>query len=258
MAKQQKAKVTDFTPDSKNANKGTERGRSLLEKSLRELGAGRSILADKHGNLIAGNKTAEVAGEIGLDEAIVVETNGHQVVVVKRMDLDLGEDEKARTLAYMDNRVGELDLEWDIEQLLEDKEQGVALPWTDVELGKMFQTEGEDPYSNKVNTPTYEPSEEKPMVGELFDNTYAKQLIADIRGSSIPKAEKDFLILAAGRHVKLDFEQIADYYAHSNKEMQELMEDNALVIVDFDKAIEKGWVKLSVKMDAQFEEENEG
>jgi hypothetical protein len=34
-------KLSDLTPDSHNANKGTERGRALLEKSLRQYGAGR-------------------------------------------------------------------------------------------------------------------------------------------------------------------------------------------------------------------------
>ena len=73
MAERTVSKVTDFLPDEKNANRGTERGRFLLEKSLRELGAGRSILADKNGKLIAGNKTAEVAAEIGMEDAIIVE-----------------------------------------------------------------------------------------------------------------------------------------------------------------------------------------
>jgi len=81
-------------------------------------------------------------------------------------------------------------------------------------------------------------------------------LIVNIRLSNISQEKKDFLILAAGRHVRFDFEQIADYYAHSDKKTQELMEDNALVVVDYDKAIEKGWVRLSEKMDAQYKEEN--
>ena len=44
-----------LTPDRHNMNRGTERGLQLLEKSLRDYGAGRSILVDKAGNVIAGN-----------------------------------------------------------------------------------------------------------------------------------------------------------------------------------------------------------
>ena len=50
-------KISDLTPDPQNANKGTERGRGMIEDSLRRLGAGRSILVDKHNRVIAGNKT---------------------------------------------------------------------------------------------------------------------------------------------------------------------------------------------------------
>ncbi len=40
-------KISDLVPDNKNYNKGTQFGNSLIEKSLRKLGAGRSILLDK-------------------------------------------------------------------------------------------------------------------------------------------------------------------------------------------------------------------
>ena len=72
----------------------------------------------------------------------------------------------------------------------------------------------------------------------------------------MPQAEKDFLMLTAGRHIVLNFQLIADYYAHSEPEMQTLMEDSALVIVDINDAISNGWVNLSEKIDAMYSEEN--
>ena len=48
--------MTTIKPDQHNANKGTERGKELLDQSIKELGAGRSILVDKDGHVIAGNK----------------------------------------------------------------------------------------------------------------------------------------------------------------------------------------------------------
>lgn len=113
------AKLSEFTPDPRNANKGTERGRGMLEKSLQDLGAGRSVLADKHGVLIAGNKTLQTAVEAGFEDAIVVESDGTRLVIVKRTDLDLSTDEKAKRLAIADNRVGEISLEWDADVLAE-------------------------------------------------------------------------------------------------------------------------------------------
>lgn len=113
-------------PDGQNANKGTDRGRDLLKKSVQELGAGRSILADKDGEIIAGNKTFEAAQEAGL-KIRIVPTQGDELVVVQRTDLDLSDPiGEARRLAYLDNRVAELDLAWDAEQVLHDIESGMA------------------------------------------------------------------------------------------------------------------------------------
>jgi DNA modification methylase len=119
MGKLKRGKVSDFTPDPANANSGTERGLRVLDDSLRNYGAGRSLLADKNGVLIAGNKTAERAVDVGLEDALIVQTDGKQVVIVQRTDLDINTPE-GRALAYADNRVGELDLAWSPEQLLAD------------------------------------------------------------------------------------------------------------------------------------------
>lgn len=122
--------------DQRNANRGTRRGRELLEHSLQEYGAGRSVLADKNGALIAGNKTLETANRLGLPVRII-QTAGDELVVVQRTDLDLYDptDKRGRELAYADNRVGELDLAWDADQLIEDRESGVDLGrfWTEPE-----------------------------------------------------------------------------------------------------------------------------
>jgi DNA modification methylase len=140
-----RAKIRDLVPDEKNANLGTERGRKALIDSLRQYGAGRSILLDRDGRIIAGNKTAEQAAGIGFDEVIVVETDGSQLVAVKRTDLDLEDGPEARMLAYYDNRVGELDLEWNTEALAADLAAGLNLSglWDAAELAKMLNEKKE-------------------------------------------------------------------------------------------------------------------
>lgn len=55
--------LADLQPDSRNANRGTQRGRGLVETSLQKYGAGRSVLVDRNGVLIAGNKTTEAAAD---------------------------------------------------------------------------------------------------------------------------------------------------------------------------------------------------
>ena len=97
-------KISDLLLDERNANKGTERGNAMIEHSLRQFGAGRSILIDKKGRVIAGNKTLENAAAMGLEDLVVVQTDGTKVVAVQRMDLDLARNPMARELAIADNR----------------------------------------------------------------------------------------------------------------------------------------------------------
>jgi len=112
------AKLSELKTDPSNANKGTVRGLKVLDDSLRQYGAGRSILLDKAGTIIAGNKTAERAADIGMQDVIIVESDGSKIIAVQRTDLDLNDpDGRARALATYDNRVGQLDLDWDIDQL---------------------------------------------------------------------------------------------------------------------------------------------
>ena len=139
-----KAKVSDLIQDTANANKGTERGQSMLEESLRKRGAGRSVLIDSKGRLIAGNKTTQKALEIGIEDAIIVQSDGKKLIVVQRTDLDLDTDPDARLLAYEDNRIGQADLEFDFDRLQQDIANGVDLSglWTEKELQAMFGAEG--------------------------------------------------------------------------------------------------------------------
>ena len=103
--------ISDLRFDDKNFNKHTEYGMGLLEKSLRELGPGRSILIDKDNNIIAGNGIIEAAGNIGLEDIQIVETDGKKIIAVKRTDISL-DSEQGRTMALADNATAAADLDW--------------------------------------------------------------------------------------------------------------------------------------------------
>jgi hypothetical protein len=133
--------LSAIEPDGRNANKGSERGTYMLRRSLEKLGAGRSILVDKNGRIIAGNKTAESAADVGLDDVILVRTRGDKLVAVMREDLDLDDPSgEARQLAYADNRASETSLSWNAGVIAEDIAAGVDLGdwwqgWELVDLG---------------------------------------------------------------------------------------------------------------------------
>lgn len=136
--------ISDLQQDRQNANLGTERGRYMLEQSLRESGAGRSIVVDNQGRVIGGNKVLEIVEELGLPIE-VVQSDGHKLIVVQRTDLDLETDPRARRLAYFDNRTAEISLTWNAEQLVADLDAGLDLGdmWQDFELQELLEgTEG--------------------------------------------------------------------------------------------------------------------
>lgn len=120
--------ISELEFDDKNFNKHTEYGMNLLDKSLREHGAGRSILVDKNNKIIAGNGIVEVAGQIGLNKTKIVETTGDELVVVKRTDVDLN-TKKGREMALADNATANADLEWDFENMMSELDTDTVAGW---------------------------------------------------------------------------------------------------------------------------------
>ena len=113
--------------DDKNFNKHTEYGMSLLEKSLRENGAGRSILVDKDDNIIAGNGIVEAAINAGISKTRIVEVTGDELVVVKRTDLEL-DSKQGREMALADNATAAANLSWDEECIAAETEKWEIVP----------------------------------------------------------------------------------------------------------------------------------
>ena len=114
--------VEEILPDSANANKGTERGSGLLEDALRRLGAARSIVLDKNNKVISGNHVVDAAVAAGLIRLKVVETNGQELVAVKRTDVDL-DSKMGRELAIADNVIALRNIELDGQILADQAKQ---------------------------------------------------------------------------------------------------------------------------------------
>ena len=53
------------------------------------------------------------------------------------------------------------------------------------------------------------------------------------------------LLLAATRHIIFNYQMLAEFYSQADKKVQELMEESGLVIIDFDDAMENGFVELT-------------
>ncbi len=110
-ATENKIKVSELIPDDNNFNKGSEFGNSLISKSFEKFGAGRSILIDKNNKIIAGNKSTENYGALGGQDVIVVESDGKQLIAVKRTDIDL-DTAQGREMALADNATAKANIVW--------------------------------------------------------------------------------------------------------------------------------------------------
>lgn len=107
--------MTQIKFDKHNYRKHNEKNKKLIKKSLNECGAGRSIVIDSEGEIIGGNGIYEAWGKKPIK---VIETDGSELVVVKRTDLKTNDD-KRRKLAIMDNSTSDTS-EFDIEMLKAD------------------------------------------------------------------------------------------------------------------------------------------
>ena len=112
-------------------------------------------------------------------------------------------------------------------------------------------------YSKKIASPIYTPREGRGNLYECYDPQKYFRLLRMVEACNASEEEKKFLRLAATRFIAFDYEAIADYYARASKDVQGIMEKLALVIIDFDKAIEEGFVQLNEKMRTIYEQERE-
>ena len=104
--------IEELAQDTHNFNKGNEQGQELMERSFKEMGAGRSILIDRNGHIIAGNKSQKAAIAAGIKKVRVIETTGDELVAVKRTDLDIN-SKKGREMALADNATTKVNLVFD-------------------------------------------------------------------------------------------------------------------------------------------------
>lgn len=120
----QKQSLADFRPQIQNANTHTPRGMGMLAESMSNNGWSGAVTAAADGEIFDGSARIETAfTKFGEIEPIVIETDGHTPIIVKRMDIPSANHPKAKELAIAANRVAELNLNWDVEVILELREE---------------------------------------------------------------------------------------------------------------------------------------
>ena len=139
------ADIKSLKSDHKNARKRTDRSSSLIKESLERFGAARSIVIDEENRILAGNGTVEGAKSAGIKNVRVIETDGQEIIAVKRTGLS--EEEKVG-LALADNRTADL-AEWDLLMLQQLSDEHDIDPWFEEDdLAELLGT-SEDEFSTK-------------------------------------------------------------------------------------------------------------
>ena len=144
--------ISALIQDPKNARKRTAQSKHLIQESLNRYGAARSIVIDETDRILAGNGTIEGAKAAGISKVRIIETDGNEIIAVRRTGLS--EHEKVG-LALADNRTSDLS-EWDAEMLHNlSQEQDIA-PWFSEDdiaalLGKTDDFDPDDPTTDQSN-----------------------------------------------------------------------------------------------------------
>lgn len=109
--------IKDIKYDQHNYREHDERNLSLIKKSIQRCGAGRSILLDKNGEIIAGNATYKTLQELGIPVKIIP-TDGKTAIALQRTDLDTN-SRKRKELAAFDNSTSDK-VKWNFDNIAAD------------------------------------------------------------------------------------------------------------------------------------------
>ncbi len=134
--------ISSLQSDHKNARRRTDRSSTLIKESISRYGAARSIVIDEENRILAGNGTIEGAKAAGIKSVRVIETDGNEIIAVKRTGLS--EEDKVG-LALADNRTSDLS-EWDQEMLHQLSEEHDISDWfTQEDLDELLSVDKLDP-----------------------------------------------------------------------------------------------------------------
>lgn len=230
MAKVQKAKISDLIQDDKNFNKGTKRGKVLMKHSLQKFGAGRSVLLDKNNRLVAGNKTQENAMEEGIEDVLIVETDGKTLVAVKRTDVDLDTPE-GREMALADNATAQTNIDLEYTKMKDALSQETLKAW---DIKAPVKTQTEMLSKMKYNSCYYEPKEKPELrLEDCVDLEKFNAKVEALKEYDLTDEERETLKWFAYRFIRIDFENVANFYAfNASEEMKKAIERLRLVLVD--------------------------
>ena len=232
--------IEKLIPYVNNSRTHSDEQVAQIAASIREFGFTNPVLIDADNGIIAGHGRVLAGRKLALEKVPCIrlshlsETQRKAYVIAdNKLALNAGWNEKMLALELCDLRAADFDL------------GKIGFNADEIEAALNPDSALSEKYSHKIEAPIYSPKGEKPQLQTLLDSSRHDQLVANIDASQISQEIKSFLKQAATRHLVFDYEAIAEFYCHADAETQSLMEDSALIIIDFNKAMQLGYVKLS-------------
>lgn len=237
----------ELTPWDANPKTSTAKDHDKITTSFDELNQFQTVAISPTGDVYDGHQRLS---------ALLAKHGSQFKVKALQSSRHLTEEERKKIAIYS-RQIGRWNWDilsnWEPDNLIEwGLDKDLLSQWgEDFGALKTFLESEEDPpeddnYTRKIEAPTYTPSDEQPEIPKLYDDTKTAKLLQEIEeADGVTDAERAFLRVAAQRHTVINFHEVANYYAHAGAECQRLMENSALVIIDFDRAIELGFVKLT-------------
>lgn len=271
MVKFEKINIDDIKPAPYNPRIMKPSEQLKLKQGLTTFGLVDPIIIDlKHDNtIIGGHQRYEVLKESNPDLTFQLLRMGDIGLLFKETDFQLKDtnDQKALNLA-----LNKINGDWDYGKLddllleLSDEHYNIELTGFDetelLDNINLFDTDSQllndelnlektvkdEKYTQKIKSPIYTPTQENPpRVTDCYDYSKMQELQEKIKKykSNMAPDTYNFLIESSHRFVTYNFSNIAEFYTHQTKEIQEMMEDLVLIIIDYEKAIQKGILKIN-------------
>lgn len=234
-------KISELKPYENNPRKNDE-AVPLVANSIKEFGFRVPIIIDSDDVIVAGHTRLKAAISLGMSTVpcIVVDDLTQEQIKAFRLA-----DNKVSEFAAWDS----LKLPTELKDLQIDMEQ-FGFTSADM-LEDAYNIVDDDTYSNSTSIPQYEITGECPPLQALVDEDKYQELVRKIRETKdIDEGVRQFLLKAATRHLAFNYKNIAEFYANASAEVQELMEDSALVIIDIEDAMRNGFVMLNGDIEA--------
>ena len=232
--------ISDLNAAEYNPRELTKQDRQDLEASLNKFGLVDPIIVNTYPGreniIVGGNQRVKLWSEFG-----------H--TTVPTLEVYVNEADERELNVRLNKNTGR----WDWELLTSNFDISDLVAWG-FDKGDLVDDEA---YSRKIEAPIYEPTGDPDKPEDLYNDAKVKALEANIANADIPNEVKLLLVYAAQRHRVFDYGKIANYYCHAPAPVQRLMEQSALVIIDYDKAIEGGFVKLSKELIKMFTKDDQ-